>query len=70
MGGPRPPPGPAAPTSWLQTSRHAPAYMQNKNKSGAEHSAQRFGTLATTTNEELKVRAMYFRREHFAVSWA
>jgi hypothetical protein len=44
--------------------------MQNKNKSGAEHSAQRFGTLATTTNEELKVRAMYFRREHFAVSWA
>jgi hypothetical protein len=53
MGDARPPPGPAAPTSWLQASRHAPAYM--KKKSGAKQAA-RFGTLARVTNVEFKVR--------------
>ncbi|KAF1945271.1 hypothetical protein EJ02DRAFT_431645 [Clathrospora elynae] len=54
VGAARPPPGPAAPTSWLQTSRHAPAYMRSKKKAGAEHGAVRFGTLARVTNEEFK----------------
>jgi hypothetical protein len=53
MGDARPPPGPAAPTSWLQASRHAPAYM--KKKSGAKQAA-RFGTLARMTNDDHKVR--------------
>jgi hypothetical protein len=53
MGDARPPPGPAAPTSWLQASRHAPAYM--KKKSGAKQAA-RFGTLARVTDDEFKVR--------------
>ena len=55
MGDARPPPGPAAPSSWgLQTSRHAPAHLRNKKKPGAGQAA-RFGTLARVTNEELKV---------------
>jgi hypothetical protein len=58
LGVARPPPGPAAPTSWLQTSRHAPAYM--KKKAAAEQGAARFGTLARVTNEELKVRQPHF----------
>ncbi|KAG9190376.1 hypothetical protein G6011_08464 [Alternaria panax] len=53
MGGVRPPPGPAAPTSWLQSSRHAPAHMR-KNKAEADSGAVRFGTLAKVTNDELK----------------
>ena len=53
-GGARPPPGPAAPTSWLQTSRHAPSYMKKK-KGGAERNIVRFGTLARATDEERKV---------------
>ncbi|KAI4678815.1 uncharacterized protein J4E84_008634 [Alternaria hordeiaustralica] len=53
MGGVRPPPGPAAPTSWLQTSRHAPAYARKK-KADSEKGAVRFATLARVTNEELK----------------
>ncbi|KAF1829588.1 hypothetical protein BDW02DRAFT_509588 [Decorospora gaudefroyi] len=54
VGGARPPPGPAAPVSWLQTSRHAPAYMRAEKKTGIEPSAARFGTLARMTDEELK----------------
>jgi hypothetical protein len=62
-GGARPPPGPAAPTSWLQTSRHAPAYMRNKKKASNEQAA-RFGTLTRVTNEEFKVRHHLSLRRH------
>lgn len=55
MGGARPPPGPAAPGSWLQQSRHAPAYARNRRKSGGGQSAPRFGTLAKATEQERKV---------------
>jgi hypothetical protein len=55
IGGARAPPGPAAPTSWLETSRHAPAYTRRKKGQGKE-STVRFGTLARATDEERKVR--------------
>ncbi|KAF1849162.1 uncharacterized protein K460DRAFT_305044 [Cucurbitaria berberidis CBS 394.84] len=54
LGAARPPPGPAAPSSWLQTSRHAPAYMRKRKQSSVEHGAPRFSTLATVTDEEYK----------------
>lgn len=57
LGATRPPPGPAAPSSWLLQSRHAPAYMRNRRKAlTVEHSAPRFSTLARATNEDSKVR--------------
>ncbi|RAR10680.1 lysophosphatidylcholine acyltransferase [Stemphylium lycopersici] len=52
-GGARPPPGPAVPTSWLQTSRHAPSGMK-KRKGGTERNTVIFGTLARATDEERK----------------
>jgi hypothetical protein len=70
VGGARPPPGPATPTSWLQTSQYAPAYLRNKRKSEVEQRAARFGTLARVTNEELKVRASHILRKHYVVSQA
>ena len=61
--GARAPPGPAAPTSWLQTSRHAPADMRTKQKT-ADGRAARFGMLARVTDEEFKVRHQYSLRNH------
>lgn len=52
--GTRPPPGPAAPHSWLRRSRHAPSYTRNLKDSG--DSPVRFCTLARVTQTELKVR--------------
>jgi hypothetical protein len=70
MGATRPPPGPAAPTSWLQASRHAPASMRNKKKSPAEHGAAQFGTLARVSNQELKVCPAHSPHYLVAVLWA
>ncbi|EUC48372.1 hypothetical protein COCMIDRAFT_23912 [Bipolaris oryzae ATCC 44560] len=52
-GGARPPPGPAAPTSWLQTSRHG-SVLGRKKTGQVKESAARFGTLAQVTDEERK----------------
>ncbi|KAF7455329.1 hypothetical protein A1F99_025870 [Pyrenophora tritici-repentis] len=54
VGGARPPPGPAAPSSWLQTSRHAPAYMRKKKTEANSRGTARFGTLARVSNEDRK----------------
>jgi len=56
VGGTRPPPGPAAPNSWLQTSRRAPAYMRKKKAEADSRGAARFATLARVSNEDRKVR--------------
>jgi hypothetical protein len=55
VGGARPPPGPAAPHSWLRTSRHAPSYIRTLKDSTDSHPSSRFGTLATVTADEFKV---------------
>ena len=56
VGGARLPPGPAAPSSWLQKSRHAPAYMRRgKNCMAEEQNVSSFSTLARASNDELKV---------------
>lgn len=55
-GATRPPPGPAAPTSWLQQSRHAPAHTgPGRRMSSMAYTAPRFSTLARATDAELKV---------------
>jgi hypothetical protein len=48
--------------SWLQTSRHAPAYIRNKRNT-ADGQAARFGMLTRVTNEEFKVRHSYLNRD-------
>jgi len=53
-GGARPPPGPAAPTSWLQTSPLARSRTK-KSKRGAQENRVRFGALARATDEQRKV---------------
>ena len=57
LGGARPPPGPAAPSSWLRTSRYAPKQTRTYSwKKPGERAASRFCHLAKVTEEELKVR--------------
>ncbi|KAF2846690.1 hypothetical protein T440DRAFT_221941 [Plenodomus tracheiphilus IPT5] len=54
-GATRPPPGPAAPTSWLQQSRHAPAHLRNgRRRASLAYNAPRFSTLARATDAALK----------------
>jgi hypothetical protein len=62
IGGARPPPGPAAPTSWLLSSRHAPEYVQRmkRRRSGEERGVPSFCMLARVTDEEYKVRTSTF----------
>lgn len=61
-GAARPPPGPAAPNSWLRTSRHAPKYTRTlKNSSGG--GPARFSRLATVTDDEFKVRRPMYPSE-------
>lgn len=57
IGGIRPPPGPAAPTSWLLSSRHAPDYVRKmkRQQSGDEQGAPRFCMLARVTDVEYRV---------------
>lgn len=60
VGGARPPPGPAAPNSWLLSSRHAPDYvrkMRGQQSSGGSD-APRFSLLARVTDDEYKVRKL------------
>ncbi|KAF2030937.1 hypothetical protein EK21DRAFT_111390 [Setomelanomma holmii] len=54
-GGARPPPGPAAPSSWLHTSRHAPKYVRDHRttKSG-ERASLRCSHLAEVTEDDFK----------------
>lgn len=52
VGGARPPPGPAAPSSWSKTSRHAHSHTK---KSKRQENTVRFGALARATDEERKV---------------
>jgi hypothetical protein len=56
-GGTRPPPGPAAPTSWLLSSRHAPNYARKmrRQQSAGERGAPKFCLLARETDVEYKV---------------
>ncbi|KAH7081177.1 hypothetical protein BKA63DRAFT_503309 [Paraphoma chrysanthemicola] len=54
LGGARPPPGPAAPSSWLHTSRHAPKYTRNLRSKPGDQAALRFGHLAMVTEEDFK----------------
>jgi hypothetical protein len=57
-GGPRPPPGPAAPSSWLLSSRHAPHALKaaHRQSTGASSTTPTFGILARTTDSDFKVR--------------
>jgi hypothetical protein len=60
-GGARPPPGPAAPTSWLKTSRYAPKPSREYGwKQPGEQAASRLGHLARVTEDDFKVRAPIF----------
>lgn len=46
----RPPPGPAAPTSWSESSRHTPAFLRKLvglKLDGGDHDAREFSFLAT-----------------------
>jgi hypothetical protein len=56
--GARPPPGPAAPSSWLTTSRHAPSQIRNlrKFRVGEGRGAVSFCPLALLHDAEYKVR--------------
>lgn len=58
VGGARPPPGPAAPTSWLLSSRHAPDYVRKmrRQQSGHDRGAPKFCMLARVTEDEYPVR--------------
>jgi hypothetical protein len=57
LGGARPPPGPAAPSSWLRTSRYAPKQTRDYGwKKPGERVASRFCHLAKVTEEDFKVR--------------
>lgn len=55
--GARPPPGPAAPSSWLTSSRHAPAHIRNlrKFRHGGGRGAVTFCPLAMLHDAEYKV---------------
>lgn len=57
IGGARPPPGPAAPTSWLLSSRHAPDYVRKmrRQQSASERGAPKVCLLARETDVEYKV---------------
>jgi hypothetical protein len=54
--GERPPPGPAAPTSWLNRSRWTPEHVKKSGTyNGYGTGVGRFCKLATVHNEEFKV---------------
>lgn len=54
--GERPPPGPAAPTSWLSRSRWAPEYARkSRTYDGYGNGVGRICKLANVHNEEFKV---------------
>lgn len=55
-GGTRPPPGPAAPISWLHSSRYAPKQTREYGwKKPGERTASRFSHLARVTEDDFKV---------------
>lgn len=55
-GGARPPPGPAAPSSWLRKSRYAPSQTRDYGcKRPGERAASRFSHLARVTEADSKV---------------
>lgn len=60
-GSARPPPGPAAPNSWLLSSRHAPDYVRKmrRRQSGGETGAPKFCLLARVTNDEHRVSILH-----------
>ncbi|KAF1915823.1 hypothetical protein BDU57DRAFT_207049 [Ampelomyces quisqualis] len=54
-GATRPPPGPAAPSSWLHTSRYAPKQTRGYGwKKPGERAASRFSHVARVTEEDFK----------------
>lgn len=53
--GQRPPPGPAAPTSWLLSSRHAPPHLRNLKRKYGGTAQGRLSRLARLNQEEYKV---------------
>jgi hypothetical protein len=56
-GGARPPPGPAAPSSWLHMSRYAPKETRDYGwKKPGERAASSFSNLARVTEDDFKVR--------------
>jgi hypothetical protein len=58
-GGARPPPGPAAPSSWLHTSRYAPKQTRDYGwKKPGERAASSFSHLARVTEDDFKVRLL------------
>jgi hypothetical protein len=67
-GGARPPPGPAAPTSWLRMSRYAPkkTHTSSRHQSLDGPPKSRFGLLATTTEKDLKVSSFHSSGPHFS----
>jgi hypothetical protein len=65
LGGARPPPGPAAPSSWLRTSRYAPKQTRDYGwKKPGERVASRFCHLARVTEEDFKVRLLGHSHTH------
>lgn len=57
VGGARPPPGPAAPVSWLLSSRHAPEYVRKMRKQQSDGVAgmSQFCLLVRMTDDEYRV---------------
>ncbi|KAL6705706.1 hypothetical protein ACN47E_006495 [Coniothyrium glycines] len=53
VGGARPPPGPAAPTSWLQSTRHVSSHLRRGKGEDSRKGVIGFSTLATVTDAEL-----------------
>lgn len=71
IGGARPPPGPAAPTSWLLSSRYAPGYVRKmrKRQSEDERGAPRFCLLARVTDDLYRVCAFIFPCVHLQLNY-
>lgn len=55
--GPRPPPGPATPSSWLLSSRHAPNHLRKSRESYTAGDGTRFYALAKEHDREYQVCA-------------
>ncbi|KAF2200773.1 hypothetical protein GQ43DRAFT_441249 [Delitschia confertaspora ATCC 74209] len=74
----RPPPGPAAPNSWLQNSRHAPRHLRQLNGAGGNIEGNilfdRFSSLATLNDNNYKRipperSLMHMALKTFALNW-
>ncbi|KAF2729569.1 hypothetical protein EJ04DRAFT_537764 [Polyplosphaeria fusca] len=71
--GPRPPPGPAVPSSWLERSRHAPKLTRKRNGDNGPV-LERFSELARVHESEYKrfppvPSLTHFTLKAFSINW-